>query len=37
LSVNPPNLNDLLMMHTNGSSMQNFTPDKAVDKCCYAS
>jgi hypothetical protein len=30
-SMNPSTLNDLLMIHMNGSSLQDFIPDKSVN------
>jgi hypothetical protein len=35
-SMNPSTLNDLLMIHTNGPSLQDFIPDKLVNKWYFA-
>jgi hypothetical protein len=35
-SMNPSTLNDLLMIHMNGPSLQDFIPDKLVNKWYFA-
>jgi hypothetical protein len=35
-SMNPSTLNDLLMIHTNGPSLQDFIPDKSVNNWYFA-
>jgi hypothetical protein len=35
-SMNPSTLNNLLMIHMNGPSLQDFIPDKSVNKWYFA-